>query len=282
MNTDIRISISFKGHRKRLKLQQLLGTGSTDYLLDLWINTAMNHPKGILTDMDEYDIAIEAGYTGDAHKFVDALLVCGLLEQHNDGNYYIHDWDEHQRYVMFAPERSEKAKRAVEIRENKRTSKKANEIISNEVLDDLKVGFSLSPSPDPSPSPNPIPSPKPKPSPKKVKNKNNNEQLDLFEEFYNIYPRKTEKSAAKKNWIARMNDKEDPNDIIKAAIAFAQICKKEGREEKFTKHPATFISSTNVWKDYLNIPTSFKGELTKEEIEQQERMIKKYGKPNAE
>lgn len=282
MNTDIRISISFKGHRKRLKLQQLLGKGSTDYLLDLWINTAMNHPKGILTDMDEYDIAIEAGYTGDAHKFVDALLVCGLLEQHNDGNYYIHDWDEHQRYVMFAPERSEKAKRAVEIRENKRTSKKANEIISNEVFDDLKVGFSLSPSPDPSPSPNPVPSPKPKPSPKKVKSKNNNEQLDLFEEFYNIYPRKTEKSAARKNWIARMNDKEDPNDIIKAAIAFAQICKKEGREEKFTKHPATFISSTNVWKDYLNIPTSFKGELTKEEIEQQERMIKKYGKPNAE
>lgn len=282
MNTDIRISISFKGHRKRLKLQQLLGKGSTDYLLDLWINTAMNHPKGILTDMDEYDIAIEAGYTGDAHKFVDALLVCGLLEQHNDGNYYIHDWDEHQRYVMFAPERSEKAKRAVEIRENKRTSKKANEIISNEVLDDLKVGFSLSPSPDPSPSPNPSPSPKPKPSPKKVKNKNNNEQLDLFEEFYKAYPRDKEKSVAKKNWIARMNDKEDPHDIIKAAYAFAQECKKMRTQEQFIKHPATFISSTNVWKDYLNIPTSFKGELTKEEIEQQERMIKKYGKPNAE
>ena len=95
MNSDIRISISFKGHRKRVKLQQLLGKGATDYILDLWINTALNHPKGILTGMDESDIAIEAGYSGDANKFVDAMLVCGLLEQHNDGTYYIHDWDEH-------------------------------------------------------------------------------------------------------------------------------------------------------------------------------------------
>lgn len=280
MNTDIRISISFKGHRKRLKLQQLLGVGSTDYLLDLWINTAMNHPKGILTGMDEYDIAIEAGYTGDAFKFVDALMTCGLLEKHDNGDYYIHDWDEHQRYVMFAPERSERAKKAVEVREKGRTSKKTNEIISNVKVDDLKSEFRLSPSPapSPSPSPDPSPSPKPKPSPKKVKNKNNNEQLDLFEEFYNIYPRKTEKSAAKKNWIARMNDKEDPNDIIKAAIAFAQICKKEGREEKFTKHPATFISSTNVWKDYVNMVQPSKGSLSPEEKERQQRMVEKYGK----
>ena len=279
MNTDIRISISFKGHRKRLKLQQLLGKGSTDYLLDLWINTAMNHPKGILTDMDEYDIAIEAGYTGDAHKFVDALLTCGLLEQHNDGTYYIHDWDEHQRYVMFAPERSEKAKRAVEARENKRVSKNTNEIISIDVLDDLNVEPRLSPSP--SPSPNPVPSPKPKPTPKKGKDKvddNVKYKLDLFEEFYKAYPRDKEKSVAKKNWVARMNDKEDPNDIIKAAYAFAQECKKMRTQEQFIKHPATFISSTNVWKDYLNMSTSFKGELTKEEIEQQERLIAKYGK----
>ena len=278
MNSDIRISISFKGHRKRVKLQQLLGKGATDYILDLWINTALNHPKGILTGMDESDIAIEAGYSGDANKFVDAMLRCGFLDRHEDGTYYIHDWDEHQRYVMFAPERSEKAKRAVEARENKRVSKNTNEIISIDVLDDLNVEPRLSPSP--TPSPNPDPSPKPKPSLKKGKDKSNSECLDLFDEFYRAYPRKTEKSAARKNWIARMNDKENPNDIIKAAIAFSQVCLKEGREQRFIKHPATFISSTNVWKDYLNMPTSFKGELTAEEIERQERLVAKYGQPD--
>ena len=274
MNSDIRISISFKGHRKRVKLQQLLGKGATDYILDLWINTALNHPKGILTGMDESDIAIEAGYSGDANKFVDAMLRCGFLDRHEDGTYYIHDWDEHQRYVMFAPERSERAKKAVEAREGRKLSKKVNEIISNADLDDPNIELSSSPSPDPIPDPIPAPSPKPKPSPKKGKD---TEQLELFDEFYNSYPRKTEKSAARKNWIARMNDKENPYDIIKAAIAFSQVCLKEGREQRFIKHPATFISSTNVWRDYLNMPTSFKGELTAEEIERQERLVKKYG-----
>lgn len=49
MNTDIRLAVPFRGHRKRKRLRLLLGPGSTDYLLDLWIATAMNHPDGILT-----------------------------------------------------------------------------------------------------------------------------------------------------------------------------------------------------------------------------------------
>ena len=277
MNTDIRISISFKGHRKRLKLQQLLGVGSTDYLLDLWINTAMNHPKGILTGMDEYDIAIEAGYTGDAFKFVDALMTCGLLEKHDNGDYYIHDWDEHQRYVMFAPERSERAKKAVEVREKGRTSKKTNEIISNVKVDDLKSEFRLSPSPAPSPIPDPVPSPSPKPKPKKEKPvKDYDEQM--FDKFYEAYPRKVERAAAFKNWKARMNDKENPENIIQAALNYAYDCKKQHKEQKYIKHPSTFISSTNVWKDYVNMVQPSKGSLSPEEKERQQRMVEKYGK----
>lgn len=61
MNSDIRLAVSFRGHRKRKRLRLLLGPGSTDYLIDLWIATAMNHPNGILQGMDETDIALEAG-----------------------------------------------------------------------------------------------------------------------------------------------------------------------------------------------------------------------------
>ena len=48
MNTDIRIKVSFRDHRKRKRLRSLLRPGATDYLLDLWLATAMNHPDGVL------------------------------------------------------------------------------------------------------------------------------------------------------------------------------------------------------------------------------------------
>ena len=81
MNSDIRLAVSFRGHRKRKRLRLLLGPGSTDYLIDLWIATAMNHPNGILQGMDEIDIALEAGWEGeDPHRLVSALVECGFLE----------------------------------------------------------------------------------------------------------------------------------------------------------------------------------------------------------
>ena len=68
---DIRVSFSFRNHRKRRKLKLLIGDNSTDYLLDLWIATAMNHPDGVLSNMDEIDIALEAGWEKDPKVFVD-------------------------------------------------------------------------------------------------------------------------------------------------------------------------------------------------------------------
>ena len=79
MNTDIRLSVSFRGHRKRKKLKQLLGDNATDYLIDLWIGAAVSRPTGKLTRWDENDIALEAGWHGEPKKFVDALLKSGWL-----------------------------------------------------------------------------------------------------------------------------------------------------------------------------------------------------------
>ena len=70
MNTDIRISVSFKNHRKRKRLNLLLGDGAAGYLLDLWISTAMNRPSGDLKGMDEVDIALDAGWSGDPIEFL--------------------------------------------------------------------------------------------------------------------------------------------------------------------------------------------------------------------
>ena len=179
MNTDIRISVSFKNHRKRKRLSVLLGPGATDYLLDLWISTAMNHPSGILLGMDELDIALEAGWGGDHKQFVAALMDCGFLEQMADGVYRLHDWEEHQPYAIGASARSDAARKAANTKWNKirNTQNQDSGADGNAKLCDAQCaahksamrndenGNAPSPSPSPSPSPDPSPSPSPSPSP---------------------------------------------------------------------------------------------------------------------
>jgi 5-methylcytosine-specific restriction endonuclease McrA len=111
LNTDIRLSVSFKGHRKRRKLRLLLGDNSTDYLIDLWITVAQDRPTGVLTGWSPTDIALAAGWEGDAAQFVEALVNAGLLEE-AEGVYRLHDWEDHQPWVCKAPQRSEGARRS--------------------------------------------------------------------------------------------------------------------------------------------------------------------------
>lgn len=159
MNTDIRISVSFRNHRKRRKLRIILGENSTDYLLDLWISTAMNHPSGRLEGMDEVDIALESGWEKDPTSFVEALMKCGFLEKDQDGTYFLHDWDDHQGYAIHAQQRSDKAKRAASARWNATSIKNNATSIQNHAPSNAPT-----PSPTPAPSPTPTPTPTPKPN----------------------------------------------------------------------------------------------------------------------
>ena len=115
MNTDIRVDVSFRGHRKRRKLRRILGLGSTDYLLDLWIGVAMTKPDGDLAGWTNEDLADEAGWEGDANVFAQALKEAGFLDG-EEGGYSLHDWGDHQPWVVDAPKRSEKGKKAAEAR----------------------------------------------------------------------------------------------------------------------------------------------------------------------
>ena len=181
MNTDIRLAVSFRGHRKRKRLRLLLGPGSTDFLLDLWIATAMNHPDGILTGMDETDIALEAGWEGEPQAFVAALLECRLLDKTEHG-YALHDWAEHQAYVVHAEDRKAQAKNAAAKRWAARTAPDmptecaehgGGSAVSNASAGSepatgnahAKSGNAPSPIPSPSPVPNPVPHPSLLPSP---------------------------------------------------------------------------------------------------------------------
>jgi len=148
MNTDIRIAVSFKGHRKRRLLRMLLGPGSTDYLIDLWISTAMNHPSGILTGMKPRDIALEAGWEDEPDKFVNALLESGFVDITEDGVYVLHDWEDHQGYAIHAEMRTEKARKAALARWG---SKDKNAPSMLGALPQAQTSNAPSPAPSPAP-----------------------------------------------------------------------------------------------------------------------------------
>ena len=158
MNSDIRLAVSFRGHRKRKRLRLLLGSGSTDFLIDLWIATAMTHPSGVLQGMDEIDIALEAGWEGDPQQFVTALVECGFLEKNDSGAYALHDWSDHQGYVIHAERRKANARNAATARWNARQENGVHAACEQQAGGNP-------PSPLPSPLPSPVPEPSPEPVP---------------------------------------------------------------------------------------------------------------------
>jgi len=176
MNTDIRLSTSFKGHPKREKIKRLLREDATGYLIDLWLTVAQNRPKGDLSGWDEDDIAIAANWSGESSDFVNALIKCKWLEVDENGTYHCHQWAENQPYATFAPERSNQARKAADARWDKRLNNKEDK--NKEDLGECPQQCSEhtdsnarsnapspSPSPSPVPDPNPIPSPDPDPAP---------------------------------------------------------------------------------------------------------------------
>jgi 5-methylcytosine-specific restriction endonuclease McrA len=138
MSDDIRLKISFKDHRKRKKANLLLGLqkSATDYILDLWISCAQNHPTGDLAGMDEVDIAFEAGWDGDPHVFVEAMVKAKVIDRNGEGVYKIHDWEEHQPWVAHKKERSEIARANAE----KKWSSKNKQTRSERMTEARKKG----------------------------------------------------------------------------------------------------------------------------------------------
>ena len=162
MADDIRLVVSFKGHRKRKRLRRALGDRSDSYLIDLWLTIRMDAPKGVLVGWDKMDIADAACYSGDEEEFVSALVDCGWLDVGEDGVYSMHDWDKHQAWACGAGDRSAAASAAAKARWDKKLKLPATDSNAEPMRSactphsgvDAKCN-APSPSPSPSPSPNP-------------------------------------------------------------------------------------------------------------------------------
>ncbi len=113
MNTDIRVSTALMANRKIKRLLRSKGSGGVVQLINLWIYAAQCAPNGVLKDMDQADIMDAAGSRDE--NFAEHLTSLGLLD-FDQNEFRIHDWTEHNHWACGAEERSERARKAAEVR----------------------------------------------------------------------------------------------------------------------------------------------------------------------
>ena len=102
--------------------------------------------------MDETDIALEAGREDAPHTFVATLVECRFLKKTENGVYTLHDWDDHQDYVVHVERRKAQARNAAEARWKNR---------QNENMPGADNGHANSNAPSLSPDPVLLPAPEP-------------------------------------------------------------------------------------------------------------------------
>lgn len=78
-----------------------------------------------------------------------------------------------------------------------------------------------------------------------------NDYPKLFEELWQTYPRRKEKSSAYRAYKARLNDGFSEEELLTAVKRYAKECKETHREERYIKLCATFIGPNTPFMDYL-------------------------------
>ena len=86
---------------------------------------------------------------------------------------------------------------------------------------------------------------------KRTKEQKNNIYTCDFESFWTAYPRKKDKGNAFKKYTARLNSGFSEEELLTAAKAYAEECRQNRTEEKYIKHPSTFLSDSTPFTEYL-------------------------------
>lgn len=76
-----------------------------------------------------------------------------------------------------------------------------------------------------------------------------------FARFWKAYPRKVNKSGAFRKWIATLRAADDmvraADEMIRAAENYAD--EKDGTDERYIKHAATFLGPDEHWRDWVKL-----------------------------
>ena len=165
MNSDIRLCIGWNQNPKIVKLRRKLGAEGVLGLISLWTYAGAQRPDGTLSGMDEDDIAIVAEYPGESARFVSTLAELRLIEK-NGNDWTIHDWITNNPWASRFPARSEKAKKAIRARWDKRNNSPPDPGNGQKDTTSIENHTTSIENHTPSNTPLPYPYPSPYPSPK--------------------------------------------------------------------------------------------------------------------
>jgi hypothetical protein len=112
VNADFRLAVDFADCPKVEKIVRRLGDSSFRCVVRLFGWCARNRPDGILLNLDVEDIAIAAGWLGDAEAFCHTLSEVRLIDRSDVHHCFaLHDWRDHNPWAAEANGRSDHARR---------------------------------------------------------------------------------------------------------------------------------------------------------------------------
>lgn len=223
MDKDIRLSVSFWDHHKTIRLKKCLGYEGIEALQRLWLYAREHRPDGHLINMDNDDIAIAAHWAGETDNLIKIFAdpKYPWLDKNGD-HYYLHNWHKRNAYASFSEKRSEQARKAAEIRWNKRYKNQDNNAKSN-AHECSKQCSENANSNAPSPTPYPVPTPYSKKKNYKKKKSEKKSKVVAERVLSEINTIAKNKGLIKRNFtqithiLARINDgKCSENDLINA------------------------------------------------------------------
>lgn len=213
-------------------------------LISLWLWGLNNADKtGELMSADKEDVADALG-TGlsvglSPMHIVDCLIKTRWMDEPEPGSLYIHDWDQWQeQWFKFQSQKEYDAKRKREARAKQKQA----------------------PSPEPMEKPD-RPQDCPSDSPPDNPPDDGKNEMDSspksryskgFEEFWKVYPRRVDKGNAYKKYSARLKDGYSEEELLLAATRYSEQCLRDHTEDRYIKHPKTFLSDALPFLDFLD------------------------------
>ena len=219
---------------KRMGCSKFEATGILVFLWQWGLQNADEQGHLINADRDDVERFLHGASSGcslDEKDIFDALLETGWIDEGEDG-LYLHDWSRWQKewykYKSKLKKDAERKRKAAEISNKKDTEKTAD--IPKEI-----------------PAEKPVEKPKNEPKAKKVRN----DYSQDFNRFWEVYPRRDRKAEAYECFIARTNNGVAPEDMVKAAEAYSNRCRKERTPDKYIMQARTFLGPHLNFMDYV-------------------------------
>lgn len=211
---------------------------------------------GHLAYVREKDLANYIRYKNSRSKIDSDTMIALLIENKwidvIDGELFIHNWSSYQDHWYKYVDKLEKdAERKRESRRNKKSSEGSDESGRKQQISLLEDGAGGTESDDcHSESTNDTEDEK-HTNKQEQKKKNDTEYPTGFEEFWKVYPRHADKGQCYAKYKARLNDGFSPDELLSAAINYANQCKRQKTDAKFIKHGKTFLGDSTPFIEFI-------------------------------